>query len=162
SLQSFRILPCRCHRTHVNALPEVPSRRSVGAHSHRLPSLNMRANSCYAPLPFSRQESLLAAVRAFAKSSPLTSQFLHPVSASPSPAGSVCVPDFVGSAALLANHRTGTLSAPKGVRRGTGVALMSLAARLICTGALAFVALGQTGCNLVPRYQLQSAQNRTR
>lgn len=39
---------------------------------------------------------------------------------------------------------------------------MSLAPRLICLGALGLAVLGQTGCNMVPRYQLQSAQNRTR
>ncbi len=39
---------------------------------------------------------------------------------------------------------------------------MSLTARLVLTGALGIVAISQAGCNLVPRYQLQSAQNRTR
>jgi chemotaxis protein MotB len=39
---------------------------------------------------------------------------------------------------------------------------MSIAVRLILLGALGLVAVGQTGCNLVPRGHLANAQNRTR
>lgn len=39
---------------------------------------------------------------------------------------------------------------------------MSLSTRLVFIGAMGLAAVTQTGCNLVPRYQLQSAQNRTR
>lgn len=39
---------------------------------------------------------------------------------------------------------------------------MPLAVRLLLVGALGLAALGQTGCNMVPRSQVASAQNRTR
>lgn len=39
---------------------------------------------------------------------------------------------------------------------------MSFAVRLPLAGAIGILAICQTGCNLVPRYQLQNAQNRTR
>lgn len=39
---------------------------------------------------------------------------------------------------------------------------MSFAIRILLTGGLGLVALAQAGCNMVPRYQLQQAQYRTR
>jgi chemotaxis protein MotB len=39
---------------------------------------------------------------------------------------------------------------------------MSFAARCLLAGALGLVAIGQTGCNMVPRNHLANAQNRTR
>jgi chemotaxis protein MotB len=39
---------------------------------------------------------------------------------------------------------------------------MQPAARFVLVGALGLVAISQTGCNMVPRNQLSSAQNRTR
>ena len=39
---------------------------------------------------------------------------------------------------------------------------MSFAIRMVLLGGLGLAAFAQTGCNMVPRYQLQQAQYRTR